>query len=412
MRSTRGQATVDYVALIAVLAILFGAGLAVAGVGAPSVINAVAGQMRHALCLVGGGPCPDRRSQPCVVASARDSRRFAVSVVIVRVDSDHYLLREEMSDGSVRLTVSDGGAGGVEVGAGARATATDGGRRKGRSAEARAGIQGTVRWEKVYVAKDRRAADAIERALRERRTPTAKPREVFYEGGSRLLGRADVSKGGAGASLESLSQVMLGGRRDKRTGETTIGLGARHSRWGAVTIALGGPAGSDRGNAGLTLKLDRGGKPIELAFTAAGTLDGGAGLSPSLQRALGGAAKGRTAGGSASASGVGGRRWEISARVDLRDPLVSAAWKRFKRHPTSGDAIGALGTALRDQGSIDARVYRTSSTSDGAAAGVSLGVRVGGEYEHTVENSRLLGASSRPSGGLWETRVDCLLDVA
>jgi hypothetical protein len=47
----------------------------------------------------------------------------------------------------------------------------------------------------------------------------------------------------------------------------------------------------------------------------------------------------------------------------------------------------------------------------GASAGVGLGVQVGGEVEHTSEHSRLLAAVSRPAGGLWEQRLDCLAQV-
>jgi hypothetical protein len=39
---------------------------------------------------------------------------------------------------------------------------------------------------------------------------------------------------------------------------------------------------------------------------------------------------------------------------------------------------------------------------------MSFGARIGGEYDHAIERSRLLAASSRPPGGLWEPRLDCL----
>ena len=68
MRCPRGQATVDYVALVALVAVLLALALGAASAGAAGVVNAVAGQIRHALCAVGGGPCPDLRSRPCAVA--------------------------------------------------------------------------------------------------------------------------------------------------------------------------------------------------------------------------------------------------------------------------------------------------------------------------------------------------------
>ena len=118
MRSTSGQATIDYVALVAVLAIVFGLALAVAADGAPGIVNAVSGQIRHALCVVGGGPCTHPRSKPCTVASTRDLHHFAVNLLVVRLDHDRYVLREQMSDGTVRLTVARSGALGAEAGVG------------------------------------------------------------------------------------------------------------------------------------------------------------------------------------------------------------------------------------------------------------------------------------------------------
>ena len=110
MRSTSGQATIDYVAIVAVVAIVFGLAVAVAPAGAAGIVNAVTGQIRHALCVVGGGPCAALRSKPCTVASTRDLHHFAVKVLVVRIDHDRSVLREEMSDGTVRLTVTRSGA--------------------------------------------------------------------------------------------------------------------------------------------------------------------------------------------------------------------------------------------------------------------------------------------------------------
>src|SRR3978361_2063633 len=103
MRSMRGQATVEYVALIAVLALLSSAALTTATGGAPGIVNAVAGQIRRALCVVGGGPCPDLTRRPCTVASTRDAPHVAVDILLVRIDEERFVLRERMSDATVRL---------------------------------------------------------------------------------------------------------------------------------------------------------------------------------------------------------------------------------------------------------------------------------------------------------------------
>ncbi|HWC25116.1 MAG TPA: hypothetical protein VG474_00905, partial [Solirubrobacteraceae bacterium] len=244
MRSSRGQATVDYVALIGVLAVLLAGALAAATAGAPGIVNAAVGQIRHALCVVAGGPCPDPAPRPCTVASMRDARHVAVSVVVVRVDHDRYLLRETMSDGTLRLTVARSGAVGAELAFGARASVTVKGRRLGIDDEARAGAQGVIGSGRVFVVRDAREGAAVMRALRDGDEPPVSAREDFFDGGVRGLATVGVGSSLAGASLRGFSGMLVGARRDRRTGDVTLSVAAGASGWGAVTVALGGPVGT------------------------------------------------------------------------------------------------------------------------------------------------------------------------
>ena len=400
MRCVRGQATVEYVALVAVIAILLAATLAVAAVGAPGIVNGVVARVRRALCIVGGGSCPARRVQPCTVASTRDLRHVALNLLLVRVDHDHYVLRERMSDRTIRLTVARSEGAGVEVGAGARASVTREGSPVGGWDEARAGAQGVLTTGRVFVARDAREADVFLRAIRAGRSPPSAPREDFVEGGLRGLTEAGLGGSLAGASFEGTAGTVAGARRDRRTGAVTLTLGSVGSGWGAVTVAVGGPVGTADRAVTFGLTLDRRRRPIELSLSTGGSVAAGGRLAPRLTRALGNSPAVR--------GGAGGRRWELAARLDLRDPDVAATWRRFRRAPTSGAAIRALGEAIRDRAQLDVRAYRTDSSFGGAAAGVALGLRIGGEVEHAIDRSRLLAASSRPPGGLWEPRIDCL----
>lgn len=400
MRCSRGQATTEYVALVAVLAIVLAAGLVLAGGFAAGIVNAVAGQIRHALCVVGGGPCPGLRSRPCTVASTRDARHVAVNLVLLRIDYDRYVLREELSDGTVRLTVARSGGLGAEGGVGGRANVTVRGRQIGVTDELRVGAQAMLGSGRVFVARDTREAAAFLRAIRDGDDPPAPAREVFFEGGARGLATIGAGSSVAGASLRALGSTLAGARRDRRTGDLTLTVHSGGSGWGAVTAALGGPVGTVERATTLGLTLDRRGRAIELSLSAAGSLSAGSALPPGLSRALGGA--------TALSAGGGGRRWELAARLDLRDPLVAGAWRRFRDDPASAEAIGLLGAAIRDRAQLDARAYRTDSAYSGAAAGVGVGVQLGGELDRTVERSRLLAARSRPAGGLWERRLDCL----
>jgi hypothetical protein len=94
--------------------------------------------------------------------------------------------------------------------------------------------------------------------------------------------------------------------------------------------------------------------------------------------------------------------------VDPRDPGVAAAWRAFRRAPASPAAIRRLGEQLRDRALVEVRSYRRDSSSDGVAVAAAVGLRFGGELEHTIDRSKLLTAATRAPFGLWEARVDCV----
>jgi len=403
LQAQRGQATVDYIALIAVLGLLLAGGLMIVAGGAPGVTNAVLGQLRRALCVVRGGDCPAERPRPCVVASDRDSRHVALSIAIVRVDEDRYVLRERMSDGTVRLTVARRTGAGVEAALGGRLRLQRGSRRISTGGEARAAGQGVLGFGEVHLARDDREADAILRAIGRAGPRSARggprPRELFVEGGVRGLGRLGAGGLGAGLWLEGMADAMLGARRDTQTGEVTISLATGRSGGALLAAVLAGPSGWFDGQLGLALTLDRDRRPVELSLSATGMLAAGSSLPPGLAGALGDRG---------AAVDLRGRRWELGARVDLRDPAVAGAWEAFRRDPASAAAIRALGAILRSHAHVDVRSYAQRSESDGVAAGVALGLKLGGELDRTIDRARLLSAAARPPGGLWERRVDCV----
>ncbi|MDQ3609546.1 MAG: hypothetical protein M3459_11700, partial [Actinomycetota bacterium] len=206
--SQRGQASVEYVAVIALVAVLV-VGMAIA-VGAPGLRDAVVAGFRHALCVVSGAACRDDLG-PCTVASTEVRDRGEASVLVVRAGRDHAVLRERRSDGSVLVTVIDSDDGGVggELGFGGEL-------RLGRS---QVGLRGALRGALVaelgggrtWVARDDAQADAVVEALGEdgrlrwvtagaRRLGEAlglreapEPAQVFLQGGGRALGAAELS---------------------------------------------------------------------------------------------------------------------------------------------------------------------------------------------------------------------------
>lgn len=433
-RDQRGQATSEYIALLAVLAALLTVAGTVTVVGSPGIVNAVVAQLRRALCVVTGGACPADRVRPCVVAALRDEHHVAATVFLVRIDDDHVLLRERLSDGSWRLTIAKHSGTGVEAGIGVRGRVTLGTRSIGLGGELRGALLGIYGDGRVFYARNRREADRLIAAVMRHELPLAldrpyrvirgllggdhgpRPDEVFAEAGLRGLGQASSGNALASGGLQARADLVLGGRVDRRTGRTTVYLrpGGAGNALLAAALGVAAGTGSVSGNAILALTLDRRHKPIELSLHASGAVEGGAGLPNGLAGPLG-LPGGRKGGGSSSlvlpGPAAAGRRWELDARLDLADPGVAAAWRAYRRAPTDLAAIRALGERLRTRARLDARTYRTSTASTGLSGGVGMGVTLGGEILRVMAGAQLMAAASRPPNGLWEPRIDCVRDA-
>src|SRR6476469_4155216 len=77
MRSARGQGTVEYLAVVLLVAFALGGGTAaVASAAGADIATAVPREIRRALCIVTGGDC-DRDRAPCDVDTNTRSRSWA-----------------------------------------------------------------------------------------------------------------------------------------------------------------------------------------------------------------------------------------------------------------------------------------------------------------------------------------------
>jgi hypothetical protein len=228
------------------------------------------------------------------------------------------------------------------------------------------------------------------------------PSERFVDGGPRGLGRLGVGGPAAGAAVEGIAESTVSVRRDERSGQVTITLSAGGAGWALLSAVMSGPSGASDRQVSFTVTLDRDHRPIELGLSASGTLAAGVALPTGLAGPLGVRDSGD------AQFNLSGRRWDVAARLDLRDPEVVAAWAAFRHDPTSATAIRALAAQLRTRAVLDVRSYAVSTESDGVAAGLGAGPRFGGEIDHTTDRARLLAAATRPPGGLWERRADCV----
>lgn len=417
--SDRGQSTVEYIGVIAVLALV----ITVAGAAtmAPSYLNATVGGIQRALCIVTGRECRALDEQACVVRSNSEGRTLAATIVFVRLEDGRLLLQERLSDGRIRITVTTTNGAGAEGGIGASAGVNYKGIRLDASAEANAALLGLYGRGKVYVARDAGEAQGLVREIQDGRARI--PDATFREGGLRgeasatagagagiggTVGREkakeDDDAGGTELSTSPLADVSAGlgatlaravGRRvDRRTGETTWYLRADNevsASAGASIIGVGKAGGeaTANGNGMLSVTTDRRGRVV--AVGALATYGAGAGYEVS------GGPEGS----------VGGRRHEIEVTADPDDPTILAALSRLRRDP-GASGLKALTTAVYERGRVDRRTYEVGLDAQGAKGSIALGAKLAGGYEASTGHARLVDASSKPPGGVWEQRFDCL----
>jgi hypothetical protein len=402
-RSQRGQGTVEYVAILTLVALVLAAAVAGAAAFAPGVGNAVVGQVRHALCIVAGRACEEQvAARPCVMRTARDERRESVSLGFVELGAGRVVLRERLSDGKLRLTVLHRGRAGVTAGFGSSTRVRVGGVEVDVGAHAQGTVAGLVGGGQVFEVRTAAEADAIVRRLRAEGSPTLDAvRRLVRRGGTpaadaTLAGGGfdagvdlELSAGEAKAGASGGGENVLGRRVDRRTGETTWYLRLDRELPVFADALLGDASGELDGDALLSVTMDREGRPTELAALVGGHARAGAAVET---------------GASATA---GTARWEAEARVGLADPEVAAALRAWRSSPASGEAVLGLGRALRDRARIDVRRYAREASSDGDGVDAGMGVRAGVEWGRDREATRLLSAVTRPPGGLWERRLDC-----
>ncbi len=414
MSPESGQSTVEYVAIVAIVAIVLAATVAGGAIFAPGIANAVVGKVRHALCVVAGRACVEVAERPCVIRSARDERRETLSVAVVHVGTGRVVLRERLSDGTLRLTVLHQGGLGLTAGAGTTTRVKVGGADVDVGAHAQGTIAGLVGRGEVFEVRTAAEANAIVRRLRASGSSTVDiGRRVLLGGGDDDLPAPDarVLEAGVEASLDGdLShrevstgaggalEGALGRRTDARTGETTTYFRLRGGLSAFADALLATGTAALEGDGIVAVTSGRSGRPRELSVLVGG--HGGAGVATSGDLA--------TAIGERGVTATTGR-WEAEARVSLADPEVLAAFRAWRGAPASAGAARGLGAALRDRSRIDVRRYAREASSDSDGFGGAAGLRFAVGVDQDTEAMRLLSAATRPPGGLWERRLDCVM---
>lgn len=401
MVRSEGQAAVEHAAVVALVAVVLGGAVVIAGGMGAGVANAVHSGVRRAICVAGGDRCAAFHDErPCVVRRGERRQAKVLTVGFARIGARVGVVREEWSDGRTTVTLHDGVDTGMTFGVGAQ-LALGGGRSVDLSASAAGAVLGG--WGHRWTLDRPEDADRLlQRLLDGRGSPDAlravergvdvliarrglpPPDAEGVRLGWERFGRTRLR--GPGLNLDAALFGQLEGEalRDRRSGQLTVGLALAPG----VLARLTGPMGLELGSrlasdARVTVVLDREWHPREL-------------------RLLGAL---RTADGS--------RREQAELRVDLTRPQVGQALRGMLGAVRDGAPRQAvreattLGRWAATEGAIERRMYRVAEHEDARGGGLGLGAKLGYEAKNGASEWRLERAWTRPPGGIWEQRVNC-----
>lgn len=383
---------------------------------AAGISNGVIRGLQQALCIVSGGSCSATRLEACKVRSRETGGKLGVKFTLVKLGHSTSLLREELSDGTVDLTLIDETDGGVTAAQGASGGVRVGGSRIGGGAISQAELLARLGRRRVWHRPDAASADRLAARIREHVVAGAVTYVAPVVGpGVRRLAHAlgyhgdqlptpaeeALSAGVEGAVEAGLGPVKesfkssLGGTIDHRTGQRTFTFSIQGEAAASLASGTGVSGGA---SAAAEVTYDRHGEPVELKVITTGSARLGMGLpTGALKR---------------SEKHTG--RVEVTARLSLERAGARAAYDTLLDALGSGSparlpaaAVG-LAEQLRSAARFDVAAYATSEAGYGADGELAAGPRLGGSLELTRTSSELQDAWTRPAGGAWEQRTECL----
>lgn len=419
-RETRGQATSEYVALVALVAVAlaFAAGLTSGGVGG----RLLAG-MQRALCHVTGTGCADPPAAvdelaPCPVERTAGGESLDGAVELVRLVGGGSLTTERGSDGRVTVTLANDTSAGGAVGIGSQLAL--GG---SHGAEATVRLASSYTLSRSWDLPDASAARAFVGRYGAKATLVGEAVDLVRRGCSILC---DAIGWRPHAELPPPDAVTIGrgtaaslsGSLGPATADASNGamLGAQLRRDGGSTwfVRLDAALGAELGLSAWTLgagaqgqaivgyTLDARRRPTQLAIRTVARTEAAGGVR---------AGGGRT---TAALRGERAQAIELDVTLDLRDARNRAAAERFVaalRDPFALAALrrsaAAVSERVKRAGVVDRRVYALSGSAFELGAAVALGARLGGSFARTREGMRLLRAETRLPGLPFLPRDDC-----
>jgi Flp pilus assembly pilin Flp len=119
MRKDQGQAAVEYIAIVLLVALVLSAAVALTSGGLGTAVEA---SIRRGICAVTSDRCPRLVAasipsdlEACPLARKMGNQQLSLDVGIVRLAAQLGLTVEHMSDGKVRVSFADGGKSGLPI---------------------------------------------------------------------------------------------------------------------------------------------------------------------------------------------------------------------------------------------------------------------------------------------------------
>lgn len=428
LRGERGQATSEYVALLALVAVVL---LALAGISASGIGSGVLAGLQRGICVVAPGPCPAIVAltddlAPCPVAKQVKEERLSETIASVKLGTSGTLSVVRGSDGSAVVTLSDGSSVGGELGAGAGLAIGErvlGAQRRltaevvwstGRSWR----FADTAAAERFVERYGGKATMAGQLADEVRSTcsllcdalgwnPHAKlppADEQHDEGGAVAALTGAFGLGGASIPLDARAGAVVG-RTRTRSGPTTWYLRLDAAATAQLRLPASELSAAVAGEAVLSYTLDRDGRPLALGVQAAAEGGGRAALAGAVRR-------GRLRRGSGSGDDARGGVVELAATLDLTDPANREAAAGLLAAlqgtgPSIASQAAALGRRIATGAQVDVRAYRQRTSARQVGAQVALGLAVGGSWGRSTKGLELVYAATRLPGLPFLTRDDC-----
>jgi hypothetical protein len=361
----RGQASIEYVAILLVVAALLG----VAAVAVPGVGERVADAVRTAICIAGGDVCRGADAaaaglQPCVTRARSSREETAVEMALLKLGENGEWQLALHSDGTVLVTRLDEAEAGMTGGVGFTFSPA------GIDASLDGSVVGGYHGGRAWRFRDVGAAAAFIAGGRSR-PPDMRWHALggHADGFAGFDAAAELARVGLTASFTS----ALGVRDDGPRRTLTLDLGLEAPDLGVELPGFPATPGDLR-RLVAEVTWERGGLR-ELALRAA--------------------------------AADGGRLEEFTGRLDLRAPDNRAFAARLLGAPTPA-RLRALWRRIIGHGVVEFGGYEVSERRRGFNVATRLGLALGMTHHRIASERRLVDALAWVHGGPPQRRFDCL----